>query len=819
MSLAVLLNLFALLAVHESALAPLNPASAVRGYVRGVDSAGIDPAAVAASDSFSLQYRHRIVRGETGIGRLGGFLTIPLWRLVVVGGYEWFRIPKAHFERGTIGIAGEISKRLMVGLTFHGLSSEHQELRGMVWSFGLFSELTSWLSLSAGIDGFNRPHLLNADIRPDYVFGASVRPIVGEPWLSLGAEVRIGAGAQRDYNVQLNRAVIDVSPLEGVHLVSAYSQVVDNLPAGSRLDLAPSHQVWFGLSLALGAIEASASALGFTEQLDEGDPFADTQLALSLRYEPGESLIDPGGRVVEVPLVDELRAQAGVIATGSPITPYPFWLDRLASDPTVGTVLIPIGALDVGLATIDELRASILRLRRAGKKTIATISTADDKSYMVAAACDLIRMDPTAVLNIDGFAVALRYYAEGLRKIGVRFDAVTVGQHKTGPDPLTETRARPEELATQQRILEQAYESLMTALTRDRDLTREAAEGIVAEGMLTATAAVRAGLVDELTTSPDPTKLPNLQPRGEQLDFALDELAEPSRRWGQVPVITVIPVVGTIVTRASDNPLPGPSAEAPVIIQALEEAAGDGDVAAVVLRVESPGGDVLASDIIWRAVRRLADIKPVVVSMGDVAASGGYWIATPAHAIYARENTVTGSIGIFSVKADLSGLFELIGLNTDIVKKGEHADWDKWSHPLRDPDRERLRHTMDSYYETFIQKVAVGRYLPLEKVRELAEGRVYTGAEARREGLVDCIGGLADAVREARRLAELSPGDDVIIQLPEHQRTVLRIFKNLTGALDSTSPVNAIWEDLQRRVRLWDGRVLALLPTHYEVLP
>ncbi len=819
MSTAVVLNLCALLAIHESALAPLNPASAVRGQVRGIDGAGIDPASVAATDDVALQYRHRIVRTDEGVGRLGGFVSIPVWRLVFTGGYEWFRIPGAHFERGTVGVAGAISKRLMIGLNFHGLTSEHEDLQGVVWSFGLFSELTSWLSLSAGVDGFNWQRLLNYDLGPDYVFGLSLRPFLGEPWLSLGSEIRISTGTSASYDVYFNRAIIDVSPVEGLHLISSYSQVINNLPVGARLEPVPAHQFWFGLSLSLGGVEVAASTLGFTDRLEDGEPFSDTQLALTLRFDPNESLIDPAGRVVEVPLVEAMAAPAGLIQSGSPISPYPFWLDRLADDPTVDTVLIPIGKLDVGLATIDELRAAIHRLRAAGKLVVATISTADDKTYMVAAACDQIRMDPLALLNVDGFAVGLRYYAEGLSKIGIRFDAVTIGTNKTGPDPLTERQARPEELETQRRILDRAFETLLTALTVDRGLSREAAEEIIDRGMLTAGEAIDAGLIDELTTSSDPTQTPSLQLRGEPIDWELDELAEPSPRWGQPWIISVVPVVGTIVNRASDNPLPGPSAEAPVIIRALDEAMRDGDVAAVVLRVESPGGDVMASDLVWRAMRRLAEVKPVVVSMGDVAASGGYWIATPAQAIFAEPNTVTGSIGIFTVKVDMSGLFDLIGLNTEIVKKGEHAGWDKWSKPLSEAEHERLERGLLAYYETFLNKVSVGRYLPLDRVRELAEGRVYTGEEAHREGLVDVIGGLADAVREARRLAGLDPDDEVIGQLPAHRHSVGRAIRNLTGVLNSPSPVGAIWEDLQHRVAVWDGRVLALMPMYYEIQP
>jgi signal peptide peptidase SppA len=694
-------------------------------------------------------------------------------------------------------------------------------LNGQVWSFGVYSELTSWLSLSAGIDGFNQPELLGAQIKPDFVFGASVRPILGEPWISFGSEVRIAAGARPSYDVFVNRAIIDINPYEGVHVWSAYARAVDLLPQGSVLAVRESHQLWFGLSLSLGGFETTAAAMAMTDAGREQDVFGDSYLALTLELDAEESLVRPGGRYVDLVLSDDLRAQRGMLDPGTPVTPLVFQLDRIADDETVGTVLLTVGKLEVGLATVDELRAAIKRVRENGKRVIATLSTADDKSFMVAAACDSVRMDPTATLVVDGFSVALRHFAEGLGKIGVRFEAIAVGQYKTGPDQLTEPRARPEERETQQQLLAEAYRTLKSALTEDRGLTEPEAEDVISRGMFTATEALELRLVDELTTSTDPDQMPNGMLRG-------DDLREPppSRRWAPLPTVAVVPVVGAIAMKASDNPLPGPTAEVGEVLERIEAVANDGDVAAVVLRVDSPGGDVLASDLIWRAVKVLATMKPVVVSMGDVAASGGYWISMPAHKVFAEANTVTGSIGIFALKADLSGLFDLLGIRVDIEKQGAHADWDDYSHPISDEDRARAERNLRAYYDMFVSKVASGRKLPEAEVRKLAEGKVYTGRAALALGLVDQIGGLADAIREAKTLAGYSADDDVKVDLPSFKPTAVRLLRNManvTSSLGSAgsdeSPISAVWQDLMRRVKAYDGRILALMPLYYDVTP
>jgi protease IV len=578
-----------------------------------------------------------------------------------------------------------------------------------------------------------------------------------------------------------------------VHLVGAYER------------RRGEDALFFGAALGLSGLEAAGGVSS------AGGSAADGIVQLTVRAQPEERMTFAGTREVEIGLAGDLVPRGELFDAPPTIPTAVLELQAIADDPEVATLRLHIGSLDVGLGQIDEIRAAIKRVRAAGKKVIATISTADDKSYLVAAACETIRMDPAAVLQIDGFALTALYFAEGLGKLGVRFDAIEIGTHKSGPDPLTRNEPRPEDEATRKELLDRAYDTLVAALVEERRMTREEAERIVERGGFSASEAVTARLVDELTSPADPREVPVLSPRGERWGG----LERPSRRWGELPAVAIVPVVGTIAVRDSDNPLPGDTAAAEEIVPQLEAVREDPSVVGVVLRVDSPGGELLASDLIWRAVRRVAEVKPLVVSMGDVAASGGYYVAAPAHLIFAEPNTLTGSIGIFFLKADLTGLYQWAGVHPRVYERGKFSDWDGTTHALTPEARERLTEMLRTHYETFLGKVAVGRHLELDAVRPLAEGRVYTGARAIEIGLVDRIGSLADAVAEVKHRAGLEPDAEIALRLPREPVTLLGLVGDAVG-LRATSLVDAAAEAV-RRVERWDEAVLALMPIHYDV--
>ncbi|MBI3179434.1 MAG: S49 family peptidase, partial [Deltaproteobacteria bacterium] len=675
------------------AAAPLpDLATDVSGYSRGVEAAPFDPAAVAWAQGFELHLRHRFAESD---GRAGAYLLVPLGGLTLYSGYDWLGLPDSDGRRLSVGAALRLSERAALGVALRDIHTPAGN--ATEWDLGLSYVPASWLSLSLGVDAANAPRLAGVRQDPLLRAGIGLRPLAGAPWLTLGGDARfVGDSFDR-----VDSRLLADAAWRGVHLIAAYGP--------------DDRTVWFGAGVALFAAELK-STLAPGGIRSGAEHASEAASSLTLRANPTESVVGHSDRRVVLALRGDLRDEpTGIFDRGPVIATLPLDLARLAEDPSVGTLVLQLGGMDIGLATVGELRRAIQAARKNGKRVIADINNADDKTYLIAAAADHIRIDPAATLHLDGFAITAHYLAGALDKLGIRFDTVEIGRYKSGADPLTRSEPRPEDIEVMQSILGQATQGLVQAVASGRRKSVDEVRALVARGVFTAQQAHAEGLVDEI--------LPALSSRhtfGERRGAA-----PPSSLWGPPRQIAVVPVTGTIVVSDGENPLPGDSAEAPAIVDQIESACADGNVAAVVVRVDSGGGDVYASELIWRAIKRCAEVKPVVASMGDVAASGGYYVATAAPVILAEADTVTGSIGIFSLHPDVSELYRKIGVRAYIHKEGPRADWDSAAHALRPEDREAQAAVLKSYYELFIGHVAEGRGLAVDHVRTaLAEGRV-----------------------------------------------------------------------------------------------
>ncbi|MBI5511996.1 MAG: signal peptide peptidase SppA [Deltaproteobacteria bacterium] len=768
----------------------------VSGYAVGASSAAFDPAAPALAVGLELHLRARLPPNDDGRARIGFYGVYAGEVAAPYVGCDWLPAPGAHHQRLTLGVAVPFASYWSIGVALRSYLARDPAYNGVrTVDAGIAAQLTSWLSMSGGVDSLTQPKLGDARQPLLWRLGAAVRPIFGAPWLTIGFDLRTGAESLRAAS---SRLVAELG-VEGLHAQAIYEPKDDTL--------------WLGFSLALFGTEVQAASVPDRARWAPAKRRADTALAATLRSEPRESLVDVYERTVEVTLDGDLTPPVdGLLSARPQIADPALTLAALAGDKSVGTVILTIGELEVGLATIDELRRAIHELRAAGKTVVAELTHASDKEYMVAAAAQRIRMDPAATLRLDGFAVTKHYFAELLAKVGIHVESIEVGRYKSAPDALTRAGPRPEDLEVEGAVLVQAFTTLVAAVVDDRRLPKDKVLALIDRGGFTAPEALAQGLIDELSQPVDPNRLPVGRARGEEVE----DRRRSSTRWGGQPVVAVVPVVGTIVMRGKDNPLPGPSAAAPKIVEQLEAAMTDAEVGAIVMRIDSGGGDVFASEMIWRAARRAAEHKPLVVSMGDSAASGGYYIAAPAHLILAEANTITGSIGIFTLKFDLSHLFDVAGIRSHVYKQGAHADWDRIDLPLDDAARQRLTEVMRSYYDTFIGRVAAGRKLPEARVRAIAEGRVYTGTQALGVGLVDGIGGLVDAVREAAARADLGGPAEWTVQIPKRSLEVGELLERLSMA---DASLGAAWRLVSEQARALDGQPLALMPYRLEVGP
>jgi protease IV len=457
-------------------------------------------------------------------------------------------------------------------------------------------------------------------------------------------------------------------------------------------------------------------------------------------------------------------------------------LRHAADDHRVRVLVVKVGGSRIGLAKIQELRAAIGDFRRSGKLAVAWAESFGDfvhgnLPYYLATGFDRIYLQPSGTLGLTGVAVEQVFLHDALEKLGIGFETARRHEYKSAPDQLTETGFTGPAREAAARLAESVTEQLVGAVAAGRGLSVERATALVARGPFLARKALDEGLVDGLMyrdevydqvrreAGPDATLL-YLQRY--QRQRSLSDL--PRRLGSSVQNMTPGPherFVATIYAHGAirhgrsgrGGPGGGGGMGSDTVAAALRAAAADEGARAVVLRVNSPGGSYTASDVIWREVVKLrAAGKPVIVSMGDVAASGGYFIAAPADVIVAQPGTITGSIGVFMGKPVLRELLGRAGVATDTIADGPGAGIATMlssSRPFSEAEWARINEWLDAVYADFTQKVADGRRLPVERVHELARGRVWTGADAIANGLADEAGGLREAIAIARKRAGL----------------------------------------------------------------
>ncbi|MBK7860036.1 MAG: signal peptide peptidase SppA [Archangiaceae bacterium] len=369
------------------------------------------------------------------------------------------------------------------------------------------------------------------------------------------------------------------------------------------------------------------------------------------------------------------------------------------------------------------------------------------------------------MMAIDGLKSNVLFFGAAAEKLGVHFDVARVGKYKSSPDQFTRSDMSPEQSEAINAYLDTDLRVLEAGITTSRKLTPQQWSAAIAEGLKSPARAKQLGLIDDLLT-PDQLeeRLPELIPGG-QLVASYRPFDVETGRWGFRTRLAIIPVVGTISGgKDSQDPLGlgvMQNAGADTFIRSLDNAANDPQVAAIVLRVDSPGGDGLASDLMYRAVLQARKRKPVVASMGDVAASGGYYVSMGADEIWAGEGTITGSIGVFYLKPAVKELAEKLGVNQVSIGRGELAGISGLYEPWSDKQREAAQKWVDSFYDTFISEAATSRHTTKEAIHQVAQGRVWSGADAKAHGLVDRLGGLADAIASAKARANLSESADL----------------------------------------------------------
>lgn len=499
--------------------------------------------------------------------------------------------------------------------------------------------------------------------------------------------------------------------------------------------------------------------------------------------------------------------------------------DAVAADKSVSAVWLRIENLAVGYGKLQELRDAIARMRAADKYVVAELTNAETAEYLVASACDRVVLAPCGNLLVPGVRAEVTFYKGLFDKLGVEFDMMQMGKFKGAAEPFTRAEMSDEFRENMTAIIDDVYQRQAELIAGDRGMKDYQVKVLIDQGLFTPAAAQRAKLVDQVAYADqieldlrkrlkvDELKI-NTRYRKKQVDTDFSGIGgfmkfmellmggKPGARPSKNKQIAVIYAVGPIVEGKSEADLFGESTVgSSTIVGAIRQAAENPKVAAIVLRIDSPGGSATASDLIWREVTRCE--KPVVASMGDVAASGGYYIAMGADTILAAPTTITGSIGVVGGKVVLRGLYDKLGLTTETISRGDRSGTLSSSSAFSPEDRKAWQEMMRETYRQFVDKAAQGRKKPRRELEQLAQGRVYTGRQALENGLVDQLGTLSDAIAAARKAAGLKDEEptDVLV-LPEPKS----FFEQLLGLDEEVSLQSAV----EPALALWPEAAAAL---------
>lgn len=512
-------------------------------------------------------------------------------------------------------------------------------------------------------------------------------------------------------------------------------------------------------------------------------------------------------------------------------------------DEDVAGVLIRINGGSYGMAQLQEMSDAILDFRESGRVVLCYLSSCSTGDYIVAATCDGILIHPSAEVRLIGLRTERSFYKGALDRLGVRADIEHIGKYKSASEAFTRQEMSEAHREIQNIILDDLYEQLVDAIAEGRGWTHEDVKKRIDEGPYTARQALATELVDRAVYEDE---LPDVVTEITNDRTDLVTLSDYAGRgldtqdW-QVPQpkVAIIEAKGLMLTGDSFvDPFLGTQVMgADTITRVIREVKDNSDIKAVVLRIDSGGGLVTAADTIWRELVRLTQVKPLVVSMGDVAASGGYYIAAPADTIVAEPGTITGSIGVISGKYSFKGLYEKLGVHKEILKRGEHADFytDYGDYPPS--EQAILQKQVQEIYDDFIKKVALGRTaLTIEDVDRLGQGRIWSGRQAQENGLVDRLGGLSLALAIARERAGLGEKSFEIVEFPK-KTWLSQIFGTLqlpfTTELENSDMKNVVeeTESLLQFIRQYGGlnttmrllniirkqRFFLLMPYHISV--
>ncbi|MCU1232295.1 MAG: signal peptide peptidase SppA, type [Candidatus Solibacter sp.] len=485
----------------------------------------------------------------------------------------------------------------------------------------------------------------------------------------------------------------------------------------------------------------------------------------------------------ELPEKPPVEVPSFLTGDHTPTTVIGVWsaLEKAAADAHIRAVVLQPEGISAGWAKLQELRLDIDKFKKSGKPVFAYLRQPGTREYFVASSADRVYLGPSDPVMLKGLRAELMYFKNTLDKIGVSVEIEHAGKYKDFGDMFTRTNMSPETQMVMNSIVDDLYAGLVNGIAAGRKRTPEDVRAIIDQGPFTASQALKTGLVDELRFEDQmwgelKDKLKSGEPSKVSLDKYSKVTAESLGLQGKSQIAIVVGSGDIIRGDVNDDGGSETNLTSYGFNKLLRRVENDSQVKGVVVRIDSPGGEVTASDEIWHEMNILAKKKPLVISMSDAAASGGYYMAMTGSPIVAYPATLTGSIGVVFGKPSLHGLYDKLGITKDAIQRGKNANIDSDYTPLTPEQRMKLKEGIDESYKDFVSKVAEARHRSFEQIDDVAQGRVWLGSQAKPIGLVDETGGLDKAIELVKQKANIAASERVNLMVYPGRRNFLDIL-------------------------------------------
>ena len=515
-----------------------------------------------------------------------------------------------------------------------------------------------------------------------------------------------------------------------------------------------------------------------------------------------------------------------------PVTVENVWssLRKAAADPHIRAIILEPSGPSIGWGKMQEIKADIDQFKKSGKPVYAYLKAPNLRDYYLASGANKIYIEPESLLDLKGMRFELMYFKRSLDKLGVQVDVEHAGKYKDFGDMFTRSNATPETKEVLNSVIDGLYANLIEVIAAGRGKTPAQIRETIDNGPFLSVEAASAGLVDgvkfedevlpELKTALNGTELKKVQTK----DYL--RVATPASIAGKQKIALVVGE-GDISRGDPDSSSDSTGIESVGFDKLLREVQDDSSVRGVIVRVNSPGGEVTASDEIWRAMNILSKKKPVVISMSDDAASGGYYMVMTGDPIVAYSGTLTGSIGVVFGKPNLHGLYDKLGVDKELISRGRFAAIDSDYEPLSPEGRAKLREGIDADYRAFVTKVADARKRTFNEIEPISQGRVWLGQQAKQNGLVDELGGLDRAIEMVKQKAKIPSAERIVLVTYPPKRSLYDLLLGersdslleaaaLTGKLASIPGLKDSWKSAH--IAPWlHGGMMALRPFSIQI--